>query len=325
MTLLSSPVSTPTSGAAGQTPIDRMNASEDIEHLKKIFDRCSKAARIGVWECNLPDERLFWTDVVYELFDLEPGTPLVRDDIVALYSSSSAAELNRLRSLAIEERGSFTLDADILTARGNRRWIRITATVECEHDKPVRIFGLKQDITAEKMMLMEIQRRAAFDHLTGLANRFQFQDRLDMLGRSDGMETQTALLLVDLDGFKSVNDTLGHNEGDACLAEAASRLGIASAGANLISRIGGDEFAVIYDRASREDVERAAARIVGNLRWMFREQVAVGASVGVAWTRCGMSPTALYDDADKALYAAKSQGRNRYVMHPGTETALGVA
>lgn len=325
MTLLSSLMGTLVFGAVSQTPIGRRNASDNIEHLQKVFDRCSKAARIGVWECNLLDERLSWTDVVYELFDLEPGTPLVRDDILALYSSSSAAELNRLRRLAIEEHGSFTLDAEILTGRGNRRWIRITATVECEHDRPVRIFGLKQDITAEKTMLMEIQRRADFDHLTGLANRFQFQARLDILNGSDVIGTQTALLLVDLDGFKNVNDTLGHQEGDACLAETACRLGVATGDADFISRIGGDEFAVIYDGASREDVERAAARIVSSLRWTFREQVAVGASVGVAWTRHGMSPTMLYNAADKALYAAKLRGRNRYFLHPGTDTAWDLA
>ncbi len=78
------------------------------------------------------------------------------------------------------------MDAEILTAKGNRRWIRITATVECEDDVPVRIFGMKLDITAEKMMFDQIRYLAEFDILTGLPNRAQFQSALQRLSLSCG-------------------------------------------------------------------------------------------------------------------------------------------
>ncbi|WP_246703648.1 MULTISPECIES: sensor domain-containing diguanylate cyclase [unclassified Rhizobium] len=294
--------------------VDRLDPSHDVHHLKKVFDRCSKAARIGVWECSLPDERLSWTDMVYELFDLQPGEPLVRDDIVALYSPEASKELTRLRNAAIEQRGSFSLDAEIVTCKGNRRWIRITATVECENDIPVRIFGLKQDVTAEVMMLHEIRRRADFDHLTGLPNRFSFHERLDALCGS-GLETNTALLLIDLDGFKRVNDTLGHRMGDTCLVEAARRLAGAAEHADLVARIGGDEFAVIYTGTSVGHVEHAASRIVQEMQWDARDGIVLGASVGIAWAVPGTTSATLYEEADKAMYRAKTQGRARLVAH----------
>ncbi len=291
--------------------VDRLQPS-DLGHLRKIFDRCSKAARIGVWECTLPDEKLTWTDVVYELFDLAPGTPLNREDILALYSKEKADELNRLRTEAIANKSGFTFDADVMTAKGNRRWIRITATVECDNDIPVRIFGLKQDITAEMLMLDEIRRRADFDYLTGLANRFQFQRCLDRLFDMNWNKATTALILIDLDGFKSVNDLMGHKTGDACLEEAARRLREITQDAELTARIGGDEFAVVYTGRNAHDVECAAASIVEALAWQVERVVTVSASVGLAFAKGAMSPTALYEEADNAMYRSKSKGGNQY-------------
>lgn len=292
--------------------INRLELANDVHHLKQVFDRCSKAARIGVWECNLADERLSWTDMVYELFDIEPGTPLVRSEIVAMYSPAALLELQRLRSDAIEQQGGFSLDAEIVTRKGNRRWIRITATVECEDGRPVRVSGLKQDVTAEVMLLEEIRRRADFDHLTGLANRFRFHERLGGLCAS---ETGCALLLVDLDGFKRVNDILGHQTGDVCLVETANRLSAAAENADLVSRVGGDEFAVIYNGASIHQIEAAAARIVAALQWDVGDGIMLGASVGIAWASPGSTSASLYEEADKAMYRAKTSGRNRFVAH----------
>ncbi len=294
--------------------VDRIDLASDVYHLKKVFDSCSKAARIGAWECSLADERLWWTDMVYELFDVDPGTPFVRDEIVTMYSAETLSELKRLRSAAIEQLGSFSLDAEVITRKGNRRWIRITARVESENGKAVRIFGLKQDVTLEIMMLKEIRHRADFDHLTGLANRFRFHERLDTLVGS-GLATDCALLLVDLDGFKRVNDSLGHRVGDSCLIEAARRLNFAAEGADLVSRIGGDEFAVIYRSASIQQVETAANRIVAAMQWNAGDDIALGASIGVAWAGSGSTSASLYEEADRAMYRAKASGRNRFVVH----------
>ncbi len=185
----------------------RKQASARFEHLQELFDKSFKAARVGIWECSLPDQTLTWTDTVYELFDLAPQCPLNRDDIVALYTPESRKKLSEVRSVAIRDGDGFTLDAEIVTAKGVPRWIRITAIVERVGGEPFRIFGMKQDITAEKTMFDHISRLTETDALTGLASRAKFEVTYNQIcGKASGQAH--TLLLVDLDGFKAVNDTL---------------------------------------------------------------------------------------------------------------------
>jgi diguanylate cyclase (GGDEF)-like protein len=295
-----------------------------LAHNRKIFEKSSVAARIGLWECGLPDETLKWTDIVYDMFDVPHGTALDRGQIVKCYSEASARELEIRRSRAIETRSGFSMDAEIITPKGTRRWLRLTATVECEHGTPIRIFGMKQDITEEKILLDRTRYLAEFDLMTGLANRSRFQSELSEL-----CDTRTALgamLLIDLDGFKKVNDTLGHASGDECLKEAASRLQTTCRDAELVARVGGDEFAVLlgshYDIAS---IERIAGNIVKALcvRVDHGDEVLVlGASVGVALFD-GCTPSELFRKADVALYASKAAGRNTFrIFHTDPEIRL---
>jgi two-component system sensor kinase FixL len=121
-----------------------------IAHYKKMYDRSSALAKIGVWECDLATDALSWTDGVYDLFELPRGAPVERAKILELYQDGSRREMERLRAGAIREGGSFTLDIRIRTAKGTDRWLRLTADVEQEAGRSIRIFGTKQDITEEK-------------------------------------------------------------------------------------------------------------------------------------------------------------------------------
>jgi hypothetical protein len=142
-------------GYAGDAGAGARHAS--TAHYKKMYDRASALARIGVWECDLATEALTWTDGVYDLFELPRGAPVDRATPLALYEDDSRRKMEELRARAIEEGGSFTLDVRIRTARGNERWIRLTADVELENGRPVRIFGTKQDITAERSAQEKVQ------------------------------------------------------------------------------------------------------------------------------------------------------------------------
>ena len=290
---------------------------EALAYSRKIFDRASAAANIGVWQCSLPDEALHWTDVVYDMFDLPRGSPLDRNEIVKLYAEESVKELHKRRSQAIAERTGFSLDAEIVTPKGNRRWIRITASVECQNDVPVRIFGMKQDITEEKLLADRTRYLAEFDVMTGLANRSQFQARL--LGLESGSSPRPfgALLLVDLDDFKTINDTFGHIAGDECLKEAAMRLKLVCGEAHFVARIGGDEFAVLLaahlDRNAIVHLARATVRAMAQPVSIKGRSLEFGASVGGALLAdCG--PSDLFSRADAALYTAKAAGRNTYSL-----------
>ena len=277
-----------------------------------------------MWECSLPDETLHWTDVVYDIFDLPRGSNLHRNQIVECYAENTAKELQRRRKRAIEDRSGFEMDAEIITVQGNRRWIRITATVESENDVPVRIFGMKQDITEQKILLDRTRYLADFDLLTGLANRSQFQMRLADLCKLDaGQSPRGALLLIDLDGFKNINDSLGHPVGDECLKEVANRLLALCRETEVVARIGGDEFAILLGSQFGQDaITDLAQQIVGSVSKpleFFGQSPKLGASVGIALID-DCTPSDVVKNADTALYAAKAAGRNTFQVFDPART-----
>ncbi len=287
-----------------------------IARSRDVFERASAAARIGLWECDLRTEALQWSPGTYDMFDIPRDTPLVRGQALTRYPAESLKTLEVLRNRAIAERDGFNLDAQIVTPAGGRRWIRITAAVECAGDRPVSLVGLKQDITDEREKWERTRYLAEFDELTGLANRNQFQARLaaacgDELGHNLG----GTLLLIDLDGFKEVNDSLGHSAGDECLQEAARRLAAACGSAEIVARIGGDEFAILLGAGVAASVpallaEQIVTALNRPLHCGWRD-FRIGASVGLA-ALDGCRASEALNRADAALYAAKAAGRNTF-------------
>jgi diguanylate cyclase (GGDEF)-like protein len=164
------------------------------------------------------------------------------------------------------------------------------------------------------------QHRAMHDELTGLGNRAMFEARLDeALSRSRRHKSLLALLYIDLDRFKQVNDTLGHPAGDTLIRQVARRLVAEVRGYDIVARVGGDEFAIIIgEPEDRFAVERICARIVAELERPFDlagSQAFIGASIGVAVAPAhGLDRTELTRKADIALYKAKTDGRSRYLF-----------
>jgi diguanylate cyclase (GGDEF)-like protein len=305
-------------GFAERAPLTGDQAPS-IADVKQLYDRASTLAGIGVWECRLDDEALTWTDGVYDLFELPRKCPVDRQSAVNLYELSSRREMERLRTHAIRTRSSFTLDARIWTAKGNERWMRLTAGVECNTGRPARIFGVKQDITAEKALWEHMRRLAECDPLTGLPNRGVFQSTFwDRAEGGTRRQPLAALLLIDIDGFKHINDTFGHSAGDECLRTIAARLGWAYEDALLLARIGGDEFAVmIASPANRSAIENLTREMLRQLQaplvWLG-QSFRISGSVGIAMPQDPVDYDAaqLFAQADTALYAAKASGRNTF-------------
>jgi len=279
----------------------------------EIFERASVAARMGIWQCDLPSERLTWSNGTYDLFGLPRGSGIVRNDILRSYSEESLAHLKKVRGNAIEAGSGFGFDAEIRTPDTAKRWIRITATVERRNGEAIRLFGIKQDVTEEKELLKRMRHLAEHDGMTGLANRTQFQARLTELCEAGG--AGGALMLIDLDGFKEVNDTFGHDVGDECLVEVGRRLSAQCDCADLIARIGGDEFAVLFGPAvSQKSIEDMARRMldVAEISMNCSGRIfKVGASIGYAFID-GETPAGAFTRADRSLYAAKAGGRRTF-------------
>ncbi len=282
---------------------------------RDVFERASAAARLGMWECDLTTETLQWSGGTYDMFDIERNAPLVRKQALPRYSTHSLKALEKIRSESLAQGKGFNLDAELVTARGAQRWIRITAVVDCADKRPTRLFGMKQDITEEKAKLDRLRYLAETDELTGLANRSLFQAKLAGMCETAHAADAGALLLIDLDGFKEVNDSLGHAAGDGCLAEVARRLSRACPDAVVVARTGGDEFAVLL--GPTPDVRRIAAVAAHIVKTMGRpvdshgRRFTIGASVGIAWVN-SRAPGEIFQRADAALYAAKAAGKNTF-------------
>ena len=178
--------------------------------------------------------------------------------------------------------------------------------------------GFIRDITRQKESEELIWNQANFDALTGLPNRHMFHDRLDQdIKKASRADLKTALLFIDLDKFKEVNDTLGHSMGDILLKEAARRIGDCVRETDTVARLGGDEFTVIL--AELDDtvsVERVAENILQSLAKPFHlenEIAYISASIGITlYPNDATGTEDLLKNADQAMYAAKNEGRNRF-------------
>ena len=177
-----------------------------------------------------------------------------------------------------------------------------------------------RDVTERSRLEAELERRALFDSLTGLPNRAVFRDRLEhALARTARRPETLAVLLLDLDGFKLVNDSLGHDAGDDLLVVLGGRVTGCARSSDTVARLGGDEFAILLeDAVSEESALALAERILAALKQPFEvrgREVFVSASVGIALDDgSAAQPDDLIRNADTAMYAAKADGKGKCVV-----------
>ncbi len=239
---------------------------------------------------------------------------------------------------ALEQEQSVGRQFQLSSDDGNFWFELSVALKERVAGQNAQFIGLARDITQRKADEQKILRMATFDSLTGLPNRQSFIDRIDReIKRSQLAGTSFAVLFMDLDGFKNINDTMGHSAGDLALQWAAGRLREGVRPTDLVSRmqstppelaiarLGGDEFtALIVDIAHPEDVDQIAGRILGMMRSPFMLQgreTRLSTSIGVAIFReDGEDAATLLRNADTAMYHAKSAGRDNYKFYNRTLT-----
>lgn len=221
----------------------------------------------------------------------------------------------------LETGGTGAFDAVFLSREGDP--INVEGNLSCSFRGNERdaVWSICRDVTLKKRADRELFRRAHHDVLTDLPNRQLFMDRLQQLrAMMHRMQRDMAVLYLDLDRFKSVNDTYGHDFGDKLLQEVARRLAKSVRETDTVARLGGDEFVIaIGNLRDREGAEKVAAKVLNALRSpcvIDGRDLRVNTSIGISmWPEDGRELDDLLKKADRALYSAKAQGRGCYRLY----------
>ena len=228
---------------------------------------------------------------------------------------------DQLRQVLQANKPRYDIEHRVRTDTGDWKWVRSRGEVveRARDGRALRMVGTNSDITARKASEMQLVHRANHDTLTGLPNRSLFADRLEQaVARARRNKTLMAVMYLDIDKFKTINDTMGHDTGDLLLKEFSVRLAGCVRNTDTAARRGGDEFVVILEAlAGRDDGHRIAEKIVTSMRPEFRlgeRTLAVTTSAGMAFLEPGeaLAGDALLKRADEALYRAKAAGRDNY-------------
>jgi len=322
-----------TLGAQVRLALDREEMTEAF-HMRRSESRFQTLVRHAsdVILITRPDTTItYQTPSAERILGYGPGslegqrlTALLHpDDVegaVARYGGVAfGAEISSVASWRIRHRDGSWRDVEVLTNN-----LLSDPTVE-------GIVLTMRDVSERKSLEDELKHQAFHDALSGLANRALFSDRLEhALARANRVKTSLAVLFLDLDDFKLVNDTLGHAAGDELLVAVAQRLPGSLRVGDTAARFGGDEFAILLEEVSSpEEAQQVAERIIDDLTAPLRledREVWVHASVGIAFSHEGAeSPSDLLQAADVAMYAAKSAGKNRHELYePALQAAISV-
>lgn len=308
-----------------------------MEGLSQRLKLALDTSKIGIWELNLDTRELTWDGRMRELYDIPAERDTTQYDVWS--DSLHPDDLERAEKEywdAIAAGGMYHSDFRVILQDGSTRWIRAIGAVHTNTRGQRYILGVNWDVSSDiqlKTRLLNAKRnaedrnkeledaRALMEHhslhdsLTGLPNRrYLDQHLLD----AQAPRKPTAMLHIDLDRFKHINDTLGHAAGDSMLTYAASVLTEKAGPTDFVARIGGDEFVIaITEPTDEEQLAHLAERVIERMRQPIPydgHQCRIGVSIGIA-----MADTSLHDygrhllvDADLALYRAKSNGRNRF-------------
>ena len=245
-----------------------------------------------------------------QMVGVAPGALDGRDLAALVAPIDRQPMLMQLKSVTDGDHESTVLEARCLRNDATEFWADVTFAAVPVEDGSRYLLAMVEDVDVRKRQELELRHRAAHDPLTGLPNRSLFEDRLAQAVKSARRHrTELAVVLVDLDRFKPVNDELGHHAGDEVLRQVARRLRAALRESDTVARLGGDEFAVILPEQDAE----GAQRTVGKLERAMAEPFSaggqlrqVGMSAGVArFPESGTTPAALLRVADDAMYRAK--------------------
>lgn len=279
------------------------------------FKQAERMAQMGSWRLSLPENVLTWSEGVFAIHELPMNAPVPVETAFEFYPKPDRDIVAAALAETIATGHRFELETDFITAQGNPRRVRLMGELEWDGERLAGVIGVFQDITETHLLGQELLRLSRTDELTQMANRAEFNRVLDgAIVEAHAKDRRLAVLLIDLDGFKSVNDRFGHAVGDDLLRRIAEVFKAPYLANCLAARLGGDEFAIIFSNPSDLDaIDRIVQQLLCGLRMMVEHEhsvLPVSGTVGIAWL--GSEPigrSELLRQADVALYSAKRRQR----------------
>ncbi|MBW8189833.1 diguanylate cyclase [Neiella marina] len=322
---------------------DRVAAEAQSRERMHMLTMSEQMAGIGYWSVDLISNKVSWSEQVYRIHDVDPRDyqPSL-DDAVDFYHPDDRDKVKAYIEEAIAQRQSFEFELRIINSREEVRYVRSKGDTEVNSEgDPVALFGVFQDVTEYKLVQQQLEFRnealqqttqrlrhqAHTDNLTGLNNRRAFFAEMKGLLKSlESMDGGLGVLMLDIDHFKHVNDTFGHDVGDKVLMEVAEILGLNTRGLDMVARLGGEEFVVVLPNSKSHHIAPIAERYRVTVENGMPENLPeLTISIGTTFASAEQLEALealpanertemLLKHADVALYRAKNGGRNQ-VQH----------
>jgi diguanylate cyclase (GGDEF)-like protein/PAS domain S-box-containing protein len=289
------------------------------------------AARMVTWEWHIPSGEIHASGSMGAMLGLGGSYGFVSPSHLANVHPDDRRCILEADRAAIEDGEDYAIEFRAIAPDGSIRWLAEHGQV-FERDRqgrPIRILGVVRDITEQRSLQELLTFQATHDPLTNLPNRAVFNAALitSLARENDGAEV--AVLFLDLDGFKKVNDRHGHDIGDQLLAMVAGRLRDALPPGTVITRMGGDEFTVLLERTSPDGAVAIARRLIAAVDLPFTVDIGVarvGMCIGIACCAPGALPAPdLLRSADNAMYSAKARGAGSHAIFEWPEYPGGIS
>jgi diguanylate cyclase (GGDEF)-like protein/PAS domain S-box-containing protein len=289
-----------------------------LKSSEEKFRKLTSLSPVGIFQINPAGEITYVNQRWREINNIKHQEPDLQSWFASLHPEDAPA-LNKLWHRLVTEHQDMACEARLVATNGSISWAYIQATsLHSKEGKLLGFLGSLSDISELKKAQIQMENLAFYDPLTGLANRRLFKNRLAKSVKSvQRTNSSIALLFLDLDQFKRINDTLGHDIGDALLKEIARRLNNNVRENDTVCRIGGDEFTILLiDINNTNDVRIVAEKILLSLARPFMlngQEIISTVSIGITMTpEDSIEPNTLMKNADLAMYRAKELGRNNF-------------
>ena len=294
--------------------------AERASQLAEVIQTAEQIAKFGTWDWDPNTDEHYWSEGIYNILEIDPKEQ--RPSNISFLNALHEDDRERVKKAlnrAIADQSLFEIEARVRLPGNRERVFQQRGQVSTNPQSGnIRMTSIIYDITERKESEKRLAYLANYDTLTNLPNRHLFKDRLDhAIAQAERLGSELAIIYLDLDHFKSVNDALGHHAGDQLLIEAASRIKQFIRSSDTAARLGGDEFIILIDQfENSSQIAAVAEHILYQLNRVFYiegNEIFVSASMGITmFPSDGNNYETLLKNADSAIYMAKDDGRNSY-------------